>query len=84
MSAFYTDYHEAHTAAVALARRLGREVGLEKFKEYTTWGFLIYSLPRSENRYGHELRCQVVSPDEPLASPRPLPWEGAREVRGGL
>jgi hypothetical protein len=64
----YEDYHEAFRAAVLLARKLGREVGLEKSPKgyYKKDGYLVIHLPKPENRYGHELRCQVVRPDEPL------------------
>lgn len=60
------EYKEAHKAAVLLARTLGKEVGLLKAKEYTKDVLQIIHLPKPENRYGFELRCQVVSPSEPL------------------
>lgn len=63
---FFTDYKEAHAAAVLEARRSGKEVGLERFREYTTSGFRVFSLPKPENRYGFELRCEVVKPGDPL------------------
>ena len=66
MSSFHQDWKQAHTAAVKLARELGKEVGLEKFKEYNTPGFRVFSLPKPENRYGHELRCEIVRPTDPV------------------
>ena len=66
MSQFFRDYKEAHTAAVTLARAPNREVGLEKYTEYTTKGFRVFGLPNPENRQGFELRCQVVRPSDPI------------------
>ena len=63
---FFKLYRDAFNAAVIKARESKREVGLEKFKEYNTPGFRVFSLPNPENRYGFELRCQIVRPDEPL------------------
>lgn len=66
MSSFHRDWKDAHTTAVTLARQLGKEVGIEKFKEYNTPGFHVFSLPKPENRYGFELRCEVVKPSDPI------------------
>ena len=66
MQSFFKNYSEAHAAAVQLARTLNKEVGLEKFKEFNTSGFRIFRLPKPENRYGFELRCEVVKPSDPL------------------
>ena len=62
----FRDWKEAHTHAVKLARQLGREVGILKAKEYNKTVFQVLHLPRPENRYGFELRCELVSPDDPL------------------
>ena len=64
----FEDYQDAHTAAVLMARKLGREVGLEKSPKgcYRNDGYRVFPLPKKKNRYGFETRCQVVSPDEPL------------------
>ena len=62
----FKDYREAHTAAVLLAQQLGREVGILKAKEYTSTVFQVMHLPRPENRYGLELRCEVVGPTDPI------------------
>ena len=63
---FYREWKEAHTAAVLLARQLGRETGIEKTKEFNTPGFRVHHLPKPENRCGFELRCEVVRPTDPL------------------
>ena len=62
----YQTWKEAHTAAVLLARQLGREVGLWKANEFGRTVFNVRSLPKPENRYGHELRCEVVGPGDPM------------------
>lgn len=62
----FTDWKEAHTEAIKLARRLGKEVGIEKTKEFGKEIFLIKHLPKPENRYGWELRCEIVKPSDPL------------------
>lgn len=62
MSKRFTDYKEAHTYAVELARTLGRETGIEKAKEFGQLGFNVHHLPKVENRCGFELRCEVVRP----------------------
>jgi hypothetical protein len=66
MSRRFDTWKEAHTAAVMLARQLGREIGLWRAVEFGREGYNIRSLPRPENRYGHELQCEVVGPRDPL------------------
>ena len=66
MSNRFTEWKEAHTAAVLLARQLKRDVGIWRQTEFGKDGYNIRSLPKPENRYGHELRCEVVSPNDPL------------------
>ena len=66
MSTRFTDWKAAHTAAVLLARELKRDVGIWRQEEFGRDGYNIRSLPRPENRYGHELRCEVVSPDDSI------------------
>ena len=69
---FHREYNEAFNSAVRLARLLRREVGLEKGDNPLDGkGYRVFSLPKRENRYGHELRCQVVGPDEPLMAGTP-------------
>ena len=65
MAQFFTEYRDAHAAALSLAKLLGRETGIEAAKEYTRAGFNVHSLPRPENRCGFELRCELVRPDDP-------------------
>lgn len=67
-SAIFADWKEAHTQAVLFARQRGKEVGLGKYRELGAKrdSFKVFPLPKRENRYGHELRCEVVSPDDPL------------------
>ena len=61
----YNDWKAAHTAAVELARSLGREVGLYKTTEYGKTVYQVINLPKPENRQGFELRCEIVRPDDP-------------------
>lgn len=62
----FDTWKEAHTAAVVLSRELGRDVGIWRQAEFGMDGYNIRSLPRPENRYGHELKCEVVTPHDPL------------------
>jgi len=62
----FPSWKEAHTAAVQLARQLGREVGIERTKEYGKEVYLVHHLPNPGNRYGFELRVEVVKPTDPL------------------
>jgi hypothetical protein len=66
MATSFSDWKEAHTAAVHLARQLGREVGVYKTKEYSSTVYQVIHLPKPENRQGFELRCEVVGPGDPL------------------
>jgi len=70
MHSEHRDYHAAFNAAVTLARLLNKETGLLKVVCPLARRdvFRVYSLPKPENRYGFELRCQVVRPDEPLSA----------------
>lgn len=70
------DYYDAHKAAQDLADRIGREVGIERMTDHLCGGdrFSVKILPNSENRYGHELRCEVVAPrgqqSQPVKGPQ--------------
>lgn len=64
MSQRFEDYHAAHGYAVNLARQLGREVGIERSKWFNKNGYTVHHLPKAENRYGFELRCEVVGPKD--------------------
>lgn len=66
MSQRFKDWKDAHTAAVLLARELKHDVGIWRQTEFGKDGYNVRSLPRSENRCGHELRCEVVTPLDPL------------------
>lgn len=72
------EYTEARAKAQESANRMGMDHGLE-------WNalmneFCITLLPRRENRRGHELRCEVVSPED-LA--RCLPGHGPGHLENG-
>lgn len=62
----FKEWKDAHTAAVRLARQLGREVGVLKAKEYTSTVYQVIHLPKPQNRQGFELRCEVVAPSDPF------------------
>jgi hypothetical protein len=56
------DYREVRAAAQALANERGYDYGLEHnrlFGEYT-----FFMLPAKNSRCGHELRCEVVHPED--------------------
>lgn len=57
-----TNYDDARKAAQDLANQLGREVGLEKAKEYCRTVYRVKHLPSAGKRFGWELRCEVVAP----------------------
>lgn len=61
-------YRDALTAAITLARIMGREVGIEKFRDGVgaREGYVVRHLPKAENRTGWELRCEIVRPDDPM------------------
>jgi hypothetical protein len=66
--ASFKEWKDAHTAAVTLARQLGREVGILKAKEYTATVFQVIHLPKPENRQGFELRAEIVRPSDPYGA----------------
>jgi len=57
-----TDYNAVYAYASALAKQLGREVGIEKMNEFGRTVYTCKMLPRPENRCGWELRREVVHP----------------------
>ncbi len=62
----FTSYEDAYSHAVQRARQSGRDVGIERFMEYGTREvFLVRALPNPENRFGPDLRCEVVTPNSP-------------------
>lgn len=66
---YFATWKEAHTAAVLEARKWGKDHGLEKWSSPLTPGmkFRVFGpLPKPENCYGFEARCERVSPSDPL------------------
>jgi hypothetical protein len=64
----FATYHAAFNAGCDLARQLGHDVGLERVKlpgSKKGEAFRVFSLPKPENRYGFEARCEVITPDMP-------------------
>ena len=55
----FKDYDEAFSAAEEYGKLVRHDIGLEKASDYDP-GYVIFILPWPENRYGHELRCEVV------------------------
>ena len=55
---FRDNYKEVKDEAQRQADELGFDFGIER----NAFGFRSFMLPRRENRYGHETRCEVVSP----------------------
>ena len=66
MSLFFKGWDDARKAAVVNARAYAHDYGIEKVNEFGTKGFRVFMLPKPENRYGHELRCEVVKASDPL------------------
>lgn len=56
-----SDYQTARAEAQAKANATGFDHGLERNDLFKS--FRVFMLPRRENRCGHELRCEVVSPE---------------------
>lgn len=52
------NYQQAFQRACEQVIATGRDYGIEK----NAFGFAVFMLPRPENRFGHELRCEVVTP----------------------
>lgn len=57
-----TEYVAARERAQKVANATGMDVGLELNRLLKIWTYRL--LPRKENRYGYELRCEVVSPED--------------------
>ena len=53
------NYKEVRAEAQASANRFGYDYGVERLGDR----YRCFMLPRRENRYGHELRCEVVRPE---------------------
>jgi hypothetical protein len=59
-------YEEAFNEAVEKANRLNMDVGLMRD---AFGGWSTFLLPHPKNRFGMELRCQVVTPGTPRTAP---------------
>lgn len=55
-------YEIVRAEAQARANETGRDFGVEFNPLYKEWSFM--GLPNPENRYGCELRCEVVRPEK--------------------
>lgn len=62
----FNNWKNAHAHAAELATACERDVGIEKGKEFGRTVFKTFLLPNKENRCGHELRCEVVTPGTPV------------------
>jgi hypothetical protein len=62
---FFTDYHAAYDLAVATARRMRLDIGIRAVNEFGKRGFRLNFLPRPENSFGWETRCERITPDCP-------------------
>lgn len=54
-------YEEAKKEAQSRANSTGLDYGIEK----NAFGYSVFMLPKQGNRFGHELRCEVVSCQDP-------------------
>ena len=52
---------EKYRVARTEAQRRADQTGFDHGVMRNAFGFSAFMLPRRENRYGHELRCEVVS-----------------------
>ena len=62
MSEVFTDYKEAHAYAEKQANKHGREMGIEKRKEYGKEVYSVKHVPDAAHRFGHESRMEIVAP----------------------
>lgn len=66
MSKRFDTYEEAYYHASNRTKELGVAHGIERAKEYRIDGFNVHMLPKPENRYGWELRCEAVEIGSPV------------------
>ncbi len=59
----FTDWKEAHAAAVAYARDTQHDVALRKVKEFGRTGFNISLASRNDSDYA---LAEIVTPNDPL------------------
>lgn len=65
MSERFTSYDDAYDAARVKADQAGRAYGILRQREFGRDGFNVFCLPRPGNRFGFELRAEVVEPGSP-------------------
>lgn len=63
----FSDWKDAHNSAQRQANLYARDMGVEKANEFGKTVYRVKMLPNPENRYGWELRCEVVHPYLPKA-----------------
>lgn len=66
MSVPFPTWKEAYEYARRQANKLQIAHGIEKPTPFEH-AWTVKMLPRPENRYGWELRCEAVEPDEPVS-----------------
>ena len=64
----FPEYKDAHKYAAEMADLCKRDCGLAKGKEFGRTVFSVFLLPDKQNRCGHELTCEVVTPGTPVAA----------------
>jgi hypothetical protein len=72
MSASFKTYQDALERAHKLADLTRMDQGIERNR--LLGGFSVFMLPRRENRYGFELRCEVVHPAPGLTAHEGHGW----------
>lgn len=58
----FPKYYQAHAAALTRASESGIDVGLTKSREHGRVFYTIRYLPLPANRFGTDLRCEVIRP----------------------
>ena len=73
MAEQFREYRDAFNYAVEWADKRNADCGIEKVKcpFARREMFNVHFLPKPQNRYGFELRCQVVRPGEPRMAKHP-------------
>lgn len=65
MSQTFPSYEEAKAYAIQQVRECQFAYGIEKAGALDPKGsYRVFMLPRPENRFGHELRCEPVEPSD--------------------
>lgn len=62
MSESFKEYKAAKDFAIGKVREMRIAYGIEKNKLFNTWS--VFMLPKKENRYGFELRCEALEPED--------------------